>query len=205
MPGLERLLGEAERLSPGGRDQLVYAIRQNIRFLTRREALQAGREWIDPFAPTVSPPRPVGMSPPAMSLRAKLVVAASIMVVAAAVAGTVVAAHLPGHVSHWITCASGGPEGNPSWSPDGKRLAFTKDGGCGSQVWIVNADGSGLHRLTDGHADAWPSWSPDGRTIDSTAKTRLPGRSRVNAPRAPNEMRNLMPKISRASSPDRCS
>ena len=54
----------------------------------------------------------------------------------------------------------------PSWSPDGKQLAFTGYDGGLSDLFVVNADGSDLHRLTnDKYADLQPSWSPDGKTI----------------------------------------
>jgi len=57
----------------------------------------------------------------------------------------------------------------PSWSPDGKRLVFTGYDGGLSDLFIVNADGSNLHRLTnDKYADLEPSWSPDGKTIAFT-------------------------------------
>src|SRR5207245_5353848 len=54
----------------------------------------------------------------------------------------------------------------PSWSPDGKQLVFTGYDGGISDLFVVNADGSGPHRLTnDKYADLEPSWSPDGKTI----------------------------------------
>jgi len=54
----------------------------------------------------------------------------------------------------------------PSWSPDGKQLVFTGYDGGISDLFVVNADGSGLHRLTnDKYADLQPSWGPDGKTI----------------------------------------
>jgi Tol biopolymer transport system component len=49
--------------------------------------------------------------------------------------------------------------GIPSWSPDGRTLAFTGVGG----IYAVHADGSGLRKLT-GHGYG-PEWSPDGRKI----------------------------------------
>ncbi len=57
----------------------------------------------------------------------------------------------------------------PSWSPDGKQLVFTGYDGGLSDLFIVNADGSDLRRLTnDKDADLQPSWSPDGKTIAFT-------------------------------------
>src|SRR5947207_2345717 len=54
----------------------------------------------------------------------------------------------------------------PSWSPDGKQLVFTGYDGGLSDLFVVNADGSNLHRLTnDKYADLEPSWSADGKTI----------------------------------------
>src|SRR5258708_4857630 len=48
---------------------------------------------------------------------------------------------------------------NPAWSPDGKRLAFTR----GGAVWVQ--DDVGTRRLSDLGAAARPIWSPDGQQI----------------------------------------
>jgi TolB protein len=45
------------------------------------------------------------------------------------------------------------------WSPDGSRIALTAH----DAVWIVNADGSGLHKIRQ--SAVYPSWSPDGRQL----------------------------------------
>ncbi len=50
-----------------------------------------------------------------------------------------------------------------SWSPDGKRLAFTVHHSDQDwSIYVVNADGSEQTRLTQGQLDHFPSWSPDG-------------------------------------------
>ena len=49
----------------------------------------------------------------------------------------------------------------PTWSPDGKEIAFTSDRTGRPQIYIMNADGTGTRRLpiTDGEADR-ATWSP---------------------------------------------
>ena len=55
----------------------------------------------------------------------------------------------------------------PSWSSDGRRIAFASNSGDGSgDIYVMNADGTGVTRLTNNSAGDWsPSWSPDGRRI----------------------------------------
>jgi Tol biopolymer transport system component len=54
----------------------------------------------------------------------------------------------------------------PSWSPDGTRLVFSGSKGGISDLYFINADGTGFRRLTDDrYGDLQPQWSPDGRTI----------------------------------------
>jgi Tol biopolymer transport system component len=52
-----------------------------------------------------------------------------------------------------------------AWSPDGRRLAFTRRG----ELWVMNADGSGQRRLTRTPAAyngvRGPLWAPDGHRI----------------------------------------
>jgi eukaryotic-like serine/threonine-protein kinase len=52
----------------------------------------------------------------------------------------------------------------PSWTPDGKRIVFYSDRTGRYQFWSINADGSGLHQLseTTGRSLWFPRYSPDG-------------------------------------------
>lgn len=54
----------------------------------------------------------------------------------------------------------------PAWSPDGRKIAFQSMDYGTYDIFVVNADGSGLMRLTDDALGDWePVWSPDGRRI----------------------------------------
>jgi TolB protein len=48
----------------------------------------------------------------------------------------------------------------PSWSPDGKQIAFASSSANGesSSIEVMNADGSGVKRITRGPFDLAPSW-----------------------------------------------
>lgn len=63
-----------------------------------------------------------------------------------------------------LTSGSSSAE-DPSWSPDGTRLAYTRAG----DIWLVGADGSGNRAVTSGRDfDMDPTWSPDGGWIAFT-------------------------------------
>jgi dipeptidyl aminopeptidase/acylaminoacyl peptidase len=51
---------------------------------------------------------------------------------------------------------------HPTWSPDSKQLAFASTRGGGWHIWTMNADGTGLRRLTEG---VDPAWSSNGQWI----------------------------------------
>ena len=54
----------------------------------------------------------------------------------------------------------------PVWSPDGHRVAFMSNRDGNFEIYVANADGSDVHRLTDDPANDFnPAWSPDGRQI----------------------------------------
>jgi Tol biopolymer transport system component/predicted Ser/Thr protein kinase len=63
--------------------------------------------------------------------------------------------------------ASTSADYNPSFSPDGRRVAFeTTRSGETHEIWLADADGSNPNQLTRGPGQQGsPRWSPDGRRI----------------------------------------
>lgn len=81
-----------------------------------------------------------------------------------------------------------GSAASPDWSPDGERIVFTSERDGNSELYVMNADGSGQTRITNTAAtELEPAWSPDGTRIvfardyndlylidpDGTRETRL--------------------------------
>ena len=62
-----------------------------------------------------------------------------------------------------------GDDREPSWSPDGKRIAFSSDRndrGGNRQIYVMDADGGNQLNLSNNDFDdEEPSWSPDGKQI----------------------------------------
>jgi serine/threonine-protein kinase len=80
----------------------------------------------------------------------------------------------PGDSSVTRLTHNGVDEDYPSWSPDGRMIAYSRTGpGAATGLWVMLSDGSREHRVaklsgdTSGSPTEWPdlSWSPDGKRI----------------------------------------
>ncbi len=63
-----------------------------------------------------------------------------------------------------LTDPSGGGDLAANWSPDSKRIVFSRSFIDTYNIWTMNADGSDLKPITSGD-DEHPGWSPDGTKI----------------------------------------
>jgi TolB protein len=66
-----------------------------------------------------------------------------------------------------VVGAAGVTYRGPVLSPDGRKIVFgIEDDDPAGEIYVMNADGTGLKRLTTSPGvDTDPSWSPDGRRI----------------------------------------
>lgn len=81
-----------------------------------------------------------------------------------------------------LTCSNPDPavcgaETDPTWYPDGSKIAFVSGrGGTNANIYVMNADGTGAVRLTNNSSyDYSPSWSPDGGRIIFDSDRNDPG------------------------------
>ncbi|RPJ74710.1 MAG: hypothetical protein EHM24_05585, partial [Acidobacteria bacterium] len=71
-----------------------------------------------------------------------------------------------GRIEHELKLQEPGTIGTPSWSPDGKHLAFTGQTGGWTDLYTYDLESCALRRRTsDAYGDLQPTWSRDGRSI----------------------------------------
>jgi Tol biopolymer transport system component/DNA-binding winged helix-turn-helix (wHTH) protein len=124
-----------------------------------------------------SPSEPVGDlgSAPAVAARAAggraLVIAAGLAVFLGAAALLVMGLRDrptdPGPERRLLKLTSGGRlENEPTWSPDGRFVAYSSDRSGNFDIWVQPTGDGNPIQITFGTARDWqPSWSPDGRHI----------------------------------------
>jgi WD40-like Beta Propeller Repeat/RTX calcium-binding nonapeptide repeat (4 copies)/F5/8 type C domain len=57
-------------------------------------------------------------------------------------------------------------DSDAAYSPDGTKIAFESDRDGSQRIWVMNADGSGAHAITNSFTAAdMPTWSPDGSEL----------------------------------------
>ncbi len=80
-------------------------------------------------------------------------------------------------------------DGQPTWSPDGRRIAFVSDRhpapdlSWRTDVYLVDAAGGPITRVTGGRGDrafGQPTWSPDGGTIAAVGHRFPAGNASAN-------------------------
>jgi Tol biopolymer transport system component/DNA-binding winged helix-turn-helix (wHTH) protein len=66
----------------------------------------------------------------------------------------------------WQLTSTGRLHAEPTWSPDGRRIAYSSDRGGNFDIWVQTIDGGSPVQVTRNGAREWqPSWSPDGSRI----------------------------------------
>ena len=82
-------------------------------------------------------------------------------------------------------------DSEPSWSPDGQQIVFTRDNDASIHLWLVDAEGKNTRQLTRvGDINVNPAWSPannniayaslsKGQTFNLRSITPTTGESRV--------------------------
>ena len=73
-----------------------------------------------------------------------------------------------------VTAIEAGDNGWPDWSPDGTMLAFTRKVERVPELFVADADGGSVTRLTTTRGVEYtPAWAPDGTAI-AYCRTRTP-------------------------------
>jgi Tol biopolymer transport system component len=67
----------------------------------------------------------------------------------------------------WKLCSG------PSWSPDGKQIAFACRWDAGNGIYLVSPDGGQPTKVYDKNGACEPHWSPDGKTLAYETETHV--------------------------------
>src|SRR6188472_905822 len=65
-----------------------------------------------------------------------------------------------------LTSGANHHDQHPKWSPDGRRLSFVSSRGGNFDLYVMDANGSNVTRVTDHPANDFdPMWMPDGQSL----------------------------------------
>jgi Tol biopolymer transport system component/DNA-binding winged helix-turn-helix (wHTH) protein len=74
--------------------------------------------------------------------------------------------------SIWQLTFSSGLQGEPTWSPDGRMVAFSSDRSGNLDIWTQAVDGGNPVQVTTAAEHDWqPDWSSDGRLVFRSERT----------------------------------
>lgn len=65
-----------------------------------------------------------------------------------------------GRMVNYTAGVEGGSNQAPAWTSDGSRLAFSSARSGRPEIWVADASGSNLHKLTSFGTDTSPVWNP---------------------------------------------
>ncbi|MBI1743607.1 S9 family peptidase [Candidatus Acetothermia bacterium] len=88
-------------------------------------------------------------------------------------------------------------DGSPRWSPDGKRIAFSRVKEKRQQLWVIPTDGGEASQLTklDEGSIGTPAWSPDGTKLLFTFRLTHPDWSQESVKKREETKKSNPPRI----------
>ncbi|HWB15742.1 MAG TPA: winged helix-turn-helix domain-containing protein [Vicinamibacterales bacterium] len=76
----------------------------------------------------------------------------------------------------WQLTSNGRLDTEPTWSPDGRAVAFTSDRSGNFDIWVQTLGATTARQLTFNEGRDWqPAWSPDGQWLAVRSEGEAPG------------------------------
>jgi len=143
----------------------VFRVRKDGRELRRLTRVVQGRPGVGPFNP-VTAPRDLAVSPDGRRIAFTERVTCETTDVLPYLKVVDASGRRTSDLSRQPVVSVDAGNADPTWSPDGSRIAFHRTSKGYGGIYVANRDGSGVRRVTpktrSGHA---PAWSPDGAWI----------------------------------------
>jgi len=170
-PELERLIAKALEKEPDFRYQSMDELAADLRRL--RRDLESGRlAATAEAAPSTTTRGGRALQWVGGALIVALVVALGVVLTRR---GEETAPPTLGRVVQLTTLP--GLEDSPTWSPDGRSIAYVSDAEGNLDIYVQQVGGGRALKLTDSDADdAQPAWSPDGSRIAFVSARAYPGK-----------------------------